>query len=69
MAGLNSAAAGAEPRPNVIYIIDDELGYYEPSFMGSRTIQTPNLDRMAAAGIVFRNLFAGGSVCAPRAAA
>jgi arylsulfatase A-like enzyme len=51
--------------PNVIYIIDDELGYYEPAFMGGRNIQTPNLDRMAAEGIRFNNLFAGSSVCAP----
>lgn len=55
----------AESKPNIVYLIDDELGYYEPGFMGSKTIQTPNLDKMAAGGIVFRNLFAGGSVCAP----
>jgi arylsulfatase A-like enzyme len=58
-------AAAAEPPPNVIYIIDDELGYFEPGFMGSRTIQTPHLDKLAAEGIVFKNVFAGGSVCAP----
>ena len=33
--------------------------------MGGRTIQTPNLDRMAAEGVRFNNLFAGSSVCAP----
>ena len=52
-------------KPNVIYIMADELGYYEPGFMGGRTIKTPNLDRMAKEGVVFRNLFAGSSVCAP----
>ena len=52
-------------KPNIIYIMADELGYYEPSFMGNPNIQTPNLDRMAAEGIRFNNLFAGSSVCAP----
>src|SRR3569833_485365 len=51
--------------PNVIYIIDDELGYYEPGFMGGRNIKTPNLDRMAAEGMTFKNLLSGSSVCAP----
>ena len=52
-------------HPNVIYIMADELGYYEPGFMGGKTILTPNLDRMAAEGIRFSNLYAGSSVCAP----
>ena len=52
-------------RPNIVLILADELGYYEPGFMGGRTIQTPRLDRLAAEGMIFRNLFAGSSVCAP----
>ncbi len=43
----------------------DELGYYEPSFMGNPNIKTPNLDKFASEGIVFKNMFAGSSVCAP----
>lgn len=52
-------------KPNIVYIMADELGYYEPAFMGGKTIKTPNLDRMAKEGIIFRNHFAGSSVCAP----
>jgi len=52
-------------KPNVIYLMADELGYYEPAFMGGKNIQTPNLDRMAAEGMRFNNLLAGSSVCAP----
>ena len=52
-------------RPNIIYIMADELGYYEPAFMGGTTIQTPNIDRMAAQGMKFTNMFAGSSSCAP----
>lgn len=55
----------ADARSNIVYIMADELGYYEPGFMGGKNIQTPNLDKMAAEGIVFRNVFAGSSVCAP----
>jgi arylsulfatase A-like enzyme len=63
----SAALYGADPatRPNIVYIMADELGYYEPGFMGGKNIQTPNLDRMAAEGIRFNNLFAGSSVCAP----
>lgn len=57
--------SAAAPKPNVLYIMADELGYYEPGFMGGKNIRTPNLDRMAAEGIRFNNLFAGSSVCAP----
>ena len=53
----------ASQKPNVIYIIDDELGYYEPGFMGGTTIQTPSLDRMAVERM--NNILAGAPVCAP----
>jgi arylsulfatase A-like enzyme len=58
-------AEADEARPNVVYLVADELGYYEPAFMGNPNIQTPNLDKLAAEGIVLRNMFAGSSVCAP----
>lgn len=58
-------ASSLSAKPNVIYLMDDELGYFEPAFMGSTTIQTPNLDRMDAEGMRFNNLLAGSSVCAP----
>ena len=41
------------------------LGYHEPSFMGGRNIQTPNLERMAKEDVCFNHLLAGSSVCAP----
>ncbi len=65
LAPLAVVRAADVSKPNVIYIMADELGYYEPSFMGNPNIQTPNLDRMAAEGIRFNNLLAGSSVCAP----
>ena len=57
--------AADQSRPNIVYLMADELGYYEPGFMGGQNIKTPNIDRMAAEGMTFNNLFAGSSVCAP----
>lgn len=62
---LASHVGRAADVPNIVYVMSDELGYFEPGFMGGRTIHTPNLDRLAAEGMVFRNMFAGSSVCAP----
>ena len=58
-------SVGAASKPNVVYIMCDELGYYEPSFMGSKTIRTPRIDRLAAEGVWFTQALAGSSVCAP----
>ncbi len=55
----------AATKPNIVYFMCDELGYYEPSFMGSKTIKTPRIDRLAAEGVWFTQALAGSSVCAP----
>jgi arylsulfatase A-like enzyme len=62
---LTLFAADAPAKPNIVYIIIDELGYYEPGFMGNPNIQTPQIDRLTAAGTRFKNVFAGSAVCAP----
>ncbi|MEL6110427.1 MAG: sulfatase-like hydrolase/transferase [Planctomycetota bacterium] len=51
--------------PNVVYIMSDELAYYELSFMGNDKLRTPNIDKMAAEGIYFTDALAGAPVCAP----
>jgi arylsulfatase A-like enzyme len=60
-----TTARAASSRPNIVYIISDELGYFEPGFMGGTTIQTPNLDRLAKEGMILKNMLAGSPVCAP----
>jgi arylsulfatase A-like enzyme len=52
-------------KPNVVYIMSDELAYFELGYTGSTLIQTPNIDRLAAEGIEFTQALAGCSVCAP----
>ena len=65
LAALSATDAPKAAKPNVIYIMADELGYFEPSYMGNTNIRTPNLDRMAAEGIRFTQGLAGSVVCAP----
>jgi len=64
-AGVSRAGAAARRKPNIVYIMSDELGYYELSCMGHPHIKTPNVDRMAAEGVRFTQALAGASVCAP----
>ncbi|NOX56502.1 MAG: arylsulfatase [Planctomycetes bacterium] len=52
-------------RPNIIYILADDLGYGDLSCYGQRILKTPNLDRMAAEGLRFTRHYAGSTVCAP----
>ena len=52
-------------KPNIIYIMMDEWGYFEWSTMGHPILQTPNIDKMASEGIRFTQFLAGGNVCAP----
>ena len=58
-------AQGGRRKPNIVYIMSDELGYYELSCMGHPHFVTPNVDRMAEEGVRFNQALAGSSVCAP----
>ncbi len=57
--------AMAADRPNLIWIMADDLGYGELGCYGQKLIQTPNLDRMAREGMRFTRFYAGATVCAP----
>jgi arylsulfatase A-like enzyme len=65
--GAPERAAGAEqaPRPNVIMVLADDLGYSDVGCYGQKQIQTPNLDRLATEGMRFTQCYAGSTVCAP----
>ena len=52
-------------KPNIIYILADDLGYTELGCYGQEKIRTPNLDRMAEEGMRFLQHYAGSPVCAP----
>lgn len=52
-------------RPNIIFILADDMGYGDLGCYGQRLIQTPNLDAMAKQGLRFTQFYAGTAVCAP----
>ena len=56
---------GTVKRPNIIYILADDLGYGDLGCYGQKTIKTDNIDRMAAEGMRFTQHYAGSTVCAP----
>ena len=68
-----SESAAAQPlsvtdgdmRPNIIFILADDLGYGDLGSYGQARIETPTLDRMARNGMRFTQFYAGGTVCKP----
>jgi arylsulfatase A-like enzyme len=56
-------------RPNIIYIMADDMGYADLSCYGRKEYSTPNLDKLASEGITFMNAYAAAPVCTPTRAA
>ena len=67
LGGSLSALSGPGPkqRPNIIFIVADDLGYGDLGCYGQQKIRTPNIDRLASEGIRFTQAYAGATVCAP----
>ncbi|MBI2688539.1 MAG: arylsulfatase [Acidobacteria bacterium] len=65
LAGSAVAGAQALRRPNIIWIMADDMGWGDPGCYGQKLIQTPNIDRLAAQGMRFTSAYAGSAVCAP----
>ena len=70
---LAQQAEAAEPqsrkatpeRPNIIFILADDMGYGDLSFYGNKYIKTPNIDRLAATGTSFTQAYAGSGISSP----
>lgn len=62
---VTSLAAEKPSKPNVIFILADDLGYGDLGCYGQTKIKTPNIDRMAAEGMRFTDFYCGCAVCAP----
>jgi len=54
-----------QPRPNIIFILADDLGYGDLSCYGQKNLSTPNIDNLAESGLRFTQHYAGSTVCAP----
>ena len=66
-AALLQAQAGRRKstKPNIVFIMADDLGYGEVSCYGEKRYSTPNIDRIAREGMKFTQAYAGCTVCAP----
>lgn len=56
---------GKKSKPNIIYFLADDLGYGEVGVYGQKKIKTPNMDALAANGMLFTQHYTGAPVCAP----
>lgn len=71
LCGFSAPAAAADPsgaRPNIVFVLSDDMGWNQPGFNGGRPALTPNMDQLAAEGMRL-NEFYTHSVCAPTRAA
>ena len=62
---LADEQAAKKSRPNVLFILTDDQRYDALSCMGHSHLQTPNIDRLAGEGLLFRNHFCTTSLCSP----
>jgi len=71
---LRTAAAGAlgqsliaqtNKRPNIVFILADDLGWGDLGCYGHREIKTPNLDRLAAEGSLYTQFYVAAAICSP----
>ena len=61
----HARAADTPARPNIIFILADDMGYNDLGSYGAKLVKTPRLDRMAAEGVRFTRHYAGAPVCGP----
>src|ERR1043165_3619941 len=63
--GVPDSAARPAPRPNIVLIVADDLGYGETGAQGGKDIPTPNIDSIASSGVRFTDAYVTCPVCAP----
>jgi arylsulfatase A-like enzyme len=61
--------SSAQEKPNILFILADDLGYGDLESYGAKDIKTPNIDGLAKKGILFTNAYANSTVCSPSRAA
>lgn len=62
---FNIFSLTAQQKPNIVYILADDLGYGDLSCYGQKHFKTPNIDKLANQGMLFTQHYAGCAVCAP----
>src|SRR5262249_40574218 len=62
-AGFGRTGFAQDTKPNIVFIMADDLGYADVSSYGQRDYATPNIDRLAIEGLMFMQGYANSSVC------
>ena len=65
VAGSAAALAARAGKPNILFILADDLGYGDLGCYGQKLIATPNIDKLASEGMRFTQFYCGSTVCAP----
>ena len=66
---LVAASSLAADKPNILFIVGDDMGYADVGFHGCKDIPTPNLDALAKSGVRFTSGYVTGPYCSPTRAA
>jgi arylsulfatase A-like enzyme len=61
----HTASANMHNKPNIIVILVDDAGYVDFGFMGSKDLETPEIDKLAKEGVIFTDAHVSATVCAP----
>ncbi|HEY2412341.1 MAG TPA: sulfatase [Pirellulaceae bacterium] len=62
---LSVSALAQSTRPNIVFVLVDDMGYADLGCMGAKDIKTPNIDRLAKEGLKFTDFYANAPVCTP----
>lgn len=62
--GIGCSSTAAEPRPNIVFILVDDMPYAGPSITGNPVLETPHMDRIAREGMIFFRAYSE-TVCGP----
>jgi arylsulfatase A-like enzyme len=65
LAGIGGVGQAQAARPNILFIMADDLGYADVSCYGARDYTTPNVDRLALEGLRFRQAYSNSANCSP----
>lgn len=60
-----AAADDSLKKPNIIFVVADDMGFKDTGYSGNPIVKTPHLDRMAAEGLRFDNFYSAGGTCSP----
>ena len=69
LGALPADAADEARRPNVVFVLVDDMGYADAGVLGSEDLRTPHIDRLAREGVRFTDFYANAPVCTPTRAA